>query len=37
VVSTIGTARREARTLLEQQLVSHYPNAWQCGRASLQI
>ena len=26
-----GAARREARKLLEQQLVSHYPNGRQCG------
>jgi hypothetical protein len=26
-----GAARREARRLLEQQLVSHYPNGRQCG------
>jgi hypothetical protein len=26
-----GAAHREARRLLEQQLVSHYPNAYQCG------
>ena len=26
-----GAARREARRLLEQQLASHYPNAYQCG------
>jgi len=27
----------QACTLLEQQLVSHYPDAWQCGRGSCKI